>query len=76
MLIGGTGVTSTGLATLHGHPTLRKLSIFDTAVDDAGVPHLRTLASLRVLLIGKSKISEAGAAQLQKANPALSFTEM
>ena len=55
---------------------LKKLSLFQTQVSDAGIPQLKRLTNLETLLIGGSKISEAGAKELQKALPRLGFGEM
>ena len=52
------------------------MSVFDTAVSDGGIPFLGSLPSLEILLIGKSKITEEGAAELQRRNPRISFREM
>jgi hypothetical protein len=54
---------------------LRKISLFRTAVSDAGLKHLERLPALEVLLIGGSKITEEGAKSLQKVLPKLRFEE-
>ena len=42
---------------------------------DAAIPTLAGLQSLEVLLVGRTKISEAGLQQLQKALPKVRFSE-
>ena len=75
LLIGGTKVTDGGIVHLKSHPKLKKLSLFDTQVGDAGVARLTFLSDLEVLLIGKSRVTEEGAKALQKELPRLRFTE-
>ena len=76
LLMGGTKVTDAGLAALLDHPRLKKISVFDTQIGDAAIPHLAKLGALRVLVIGKSKVTEEGAKRLQAAIAGLSFTEL
>jgi hypothetical protein len=54
---------------------LKKLSLFQTQVTDAGVPHLKRLSNLETLLISGSKITETGTRELQAALPRLRFSE-
>jgi hypothetical protein len=63
------------LLAFLAHPLLRKVSVFDTRVTDSSVAHLAKLSSLRILLTGRSSVTERGAAQLQQALPHLRFTE-
>jgi len=55
---------------------LKKLSLFKTQVSDAGIAHLKVLVNLETLLIAGSRISEAGAKELQRALPRVRFDEM
>jgi hypothetical protein len=63
------------LQNLERFSKLRKLSVFRTAVSDAGLQSIEKLPSLEVLLIGESKISETGAKTLQEKMPKLKFSE-
>lgn len=47
-----------------------------TNVGDAGLSHLKLLTSLETLLISGSKISPAGAKEIQRALPKLNFDEI
>ena len=75
LLIGGTKVTDAGLVNLKSLKKLKKLSLFQTQVTDAAIPHLKVLSKLESLLISGTKITDAGARQLQRALPALRFSE-
>ena len=63
------------LARLAAFPRLRKLSVFDTQVGDAGLEHLRGLPRLETLLLGKSRVTAAGRERLSAALPNLRFEE-
>jgi hypothetical protein len=54
---------------------LRKMSVFRTAVSDAGLKHIEKLTALEILTMSESKITEAGAKALQLVLPKLKFTE-
>ena len=58
-----------------GFSHLKKLSLFDTAVGDAGMKHLVALPELETLLVAKSKVSEAGLNAIKQAHLKLSFDE-
>lgn len=66
-----TSITDAGIAHLSGLSRLWDLHIMNTSVSDAAIPALSLLKSLRVLMAQGSKISERGAAELQKALPGL-----
>lgn len=57
------------MAALRPLSHIHKISVFDTGIDDAAVEHLKTMTSLRILLIGRSKITESGSAALTAAIP-------
>lgn len=68
-------VSDAGLVYLRPFEKLRKLSLFQTQVSNDRIAQLKTLGSLEVLLISGSKITPAGAEELQKALPKVSFSE-
>jgi hypothetical protein len=51
------------------------VSVFRTAVSDAGIKSLEKITSLEVLLIGESKITDEGTKSLQSKLPKIKFTE-
>jgi hypothetical protein len=61
-------VDDAALAHLVGLP-LRTLSLRGTRVTDAGVEHLKEMKNLGELLLGDSKVSAAGLAELRAALP-------
>ncbi len=56
------------------HPVVR-VDLHETEVSNTDLEHLKNLTKLEVLLIGKSKVTPAGAMALQEALPKLRFTE-
>ena len=54
---------------------LRKLSVFRTAVSDAGLTSIEKLPSLEVFVVGESKVTEEGKKLIQKTLPRVKFTE-
>lgn len=64
--------------SLHADKPVVKIDLHETNVSDADLQLLeqfKSLPKLEVLLIGKSKVTEAGSQALQKALPKLRFTE-
>ena len=53
---------------------LRKISVFDTKIDDAGAARLANIPTLRILLVGRSSITAEGQALLSEAIPEIRFT--
>jgi uncharacterized protein YciI len=68
-------VTDEGLTAVRKFSKLKKLSLFKTAVTDDCLKHLEKLASLEVLIISGSKVSEEGTRAISKALPKVRFTE-
>ncbi len=66
-----TGVTGRGLVHLQGIATLRTLRLQGTGIDDEAVPALTALKGLERLYAGKTRLSVAAVAALQKALPKL-----
>lgn len=66
--LSGTAVTDAGLASLAGHPNLRRLSIADTAITDQGLEHLLGLP-LEQLTVHGARISQAAIERFQRARP-------
>jgi hypothetical protein len=60
---------------LKAFPRLKKVSLFDTQITDAGVEHLEALTQLETILVEKTKITEAGRQRLLAKNPKLKFGE-
>jgi len=60
------------LKNIESFSKLKKLSVFRTEVSDASLKSLGKLASLEVLLIGESRVTEEGA---KKVLPKVRFTE-
>ena len=73
--MGGTRVTDAGLVHLRRLTDLRKLSVFDTAVGDAGLEHLAALPVLETVLTGRSKVTPEGQSALRARRPGISFEE-
>jgi hypothetical protein len=54
---------------------LRKISLFRTAVSNAGLIYLEKLPALEVLLMSGSRITQEGARFLKKSRPGITFDE-
>lgn len=57
---GGTRVTDEGLLSFGALPNLRRLSLFDTQVSDAGLTRLTGHTRLETVLTTKSRVTRSG----------------
>jgi hypothetical protein len=65
----GTKVTDEGLNNVAQMALLEDLRLTATEVSDGGIPYLKRLRNLKRLAIRKTRISDAGAADLQESLP-------
>jgi Leucine-rich repeat (LRR) protein len=73
--LGGTQVTDKGLEHLKGLTSLETLNLENaTGVSDFGLVHLKGLTNLRTLNLDGTKVTGAGARDLQRALPKAKIT--
>ncbi|MGL6097757.1 MAG: leucine-rich repeat domain-containing protein [Fimbriiglobus sp.] len=66
-------MTGNGLAAIAGFSKLEELNLEGCSVDDAAVPHLAKLTSLKSLTLSETKISPAKLVGVLKGLPKLTF---
>ncbi len=64
-----TKITNAGIAHLAGLQKLTYLRMSFTKVADRGLVHLESLRDMKVLVLGKTKVTEGGVARLRAALP-------
>lgn len=67
--LNGTKVTDAGLAELKRLKKIDRLELFDLAITDACVEHLKKLATLKALILRNTQITPTGVAEIEKALP-------
>ncbi len=65
----GHPITNFDLAHLKWLPSLNRLNLAGTEIDDAGLFHLKELGGLRYLWLTGTQVSDAGVTDLQEALP-------
>ena len=64
-----TGVQGPGLAVLENMPNLESLSLWDSNVDNSGLPHLKKLRQLKRLVVGRTMLTPDAIQELRDALP-------
>jgi hypothetical protein len=72
---GGTRITDDGVRHLLPFRRLSRLSLFDTQVGDSGLLRLAPLKRLEVVLVDRSRVTEAGKAAFRRTHPGVRYSE-